>query len=244
MERYFARYPGVKAYMDATRQSARERGYVETVFGRRLYMPEINSSNNQRRMGAERAAINAPMQGTAADLIKLAMLAVHGWLQADKLQTRLILQVHDELVLEAPDGELEMVRARVPELMCAVASLAVPLVVDTGAGPKLGQGPLETCLGRLRGELQPMQARVQTVAGDELRVAAEFDDLAAVEHDDAIGALNGREPVRDHDRGAPLHQRIQSGLDVALRLGVERGGGFVEDQDGAFFNRVRAIAKR
>ena len=135
MERYFARYPGVKAYMDATRQSARERGYVETVFGRRLYMPEINSSNNQRRMGAERAAINAPMQGTAADLIKLAMLAVHGWLQADKLQTRLILQVHDELVLEAPDGELEMVRARVPELMCAVASLAVPLVVDTGAGP-------------------------------------------------------------------------------------------------------------
>jgi len=135
MERYFARYPGVKAYMDATRQSARERGYVETVFGRRLYMPEINAANGQRRMGAERAAINAPMQGTAADLIKLAMLAVHGWLQADKLGTRMILQVHDELVLEVPDRELESVRARVPELMCAVASLAVPLVVDTGVGP-------------------------------------------------------------------------------------------------------------
>jgi len=135
MERYFARYPGVKAYMDATRQSARERGYVETVFGRRLYMPEINAANGQRRMGAERAAINAPMQGTAADLIKLAMLAVHGWLQADALGTRMILQVHDELVLEVPDRELESVRARVPELMCAVASLAVPLVVDTGVGP-------------------------------------------------------------------------------------------------------------
>ncbi len=134
MERYFARYPGVKAYMDATRQSARERGYVETVFGRRLYMPDINASNNQRRMGAERAAINAPMQGTAADLIKFAMLAVHRWLHNEKLGTRLILQVHDELVLEAPEAELDMVRARVPELMCGIASLDVPLVVDTGAG--------------------------------------------------------------------------------------------------------------
>jgi len=134
MERYFARYPGVKQYMDATRQSARERGYVETVFGRRLSMPDINASNNQRRMGAERAAINAPMQGTAADLIKLAMLAVHRWLQAEQLGTRLILQVHDELVLEVPDAELELVRSRVPELMCGIATLDVPLVVDTGAG--------------------------------------------------------------------------------------------------------------
>ncbi len=135
MERYFARYPGVKQYMDATRQSARERGYVETVFGRRLYMPDINASNNQRRMGAERAAINAPMQGTAADLIKLAMLAVHGWLRAENLRARLILQVHDELVLEVPEPELERVRERVPALMAGVASLDVPLVVDTGVGP-------------------------------------------------------------------------------------------------------------
>ena len=135
MERYFARYPGVKQYMDATRQSARERGYVETVFGRRLYMPDINASNNQRRMGAERAAINAPMQGTAADLIKLAMLAVHGWLRAENLRARLILQVHDELVLEVPEPELERVRERVPALMAGVASLDVPLLVDTGVGP-------------------------------------------------------------------------------------------------------------
>ena len=135
MERYFARYPGVKAYMDATRQSARARGYVETVFGRRLYMPDINASNNQRRMGAERAAINAPMQGTAADLIKLAMLAVHAWLQSEKLGTRLIMQVHDELVLEVPESELEQVRLHVPELMCGVAALDVPLVVDAGVGP-------------------------------------------------------------------------------------------------------------
>ncbi|MCW5620868.1 MAG: DNA polymerase I [Burkholderiales bacterium] len=135
MERYFARYPGVKAYMDATRQSARERGYVETVFGRRLYMPDINASNNQRRMGAERAAINAPMQGTAADLIKLAMLAVQRWLRAEGLAARLILQVHDELVLEVPDAELEVVRERLPALMSGVATLDVPLVVDTGVGP-------------------------------------------------------------------------------------------------------------
>ncbi len=134
MERYFARYPGVKQYMDATRQSARERGYVETVFGRRLYMPDINAANGQRRMGAERAAINAPMQGTAADLIKLAMLEVHRWLTTQGMRTRLILQVHDELVLEVPDAELTRVRERVPALMCGVASLDVPLVVDTGVG--------------------------------------------------------------------------------------------------------------
>jgi DNA polymerase-1 len=135
MDRYFARYPGVKAYMDQARASARERGYVETVFGRRLYMLDIRASNNQRRAAAERAAINAPMQGTAADLIKLAMIAVHRWLQEEKLQTRLILQVHDELVLEAHDAELARVEQALPGLMSGVAQLSVPLVVDVGAGP-------------------------------------------------------------------------------------------------------------
>ena len=135
MERYFARYPGVKGYMDQARQDARERGYVETVFGRRLYMPEIRAANNQRRMGAERAAINAPMQGTAADIVKLAMIEVHRWLAQERLQSRLILQVHDELVLEVPDAELEAVRAALPQLMTSVAKLDVPLVVDVGVGP-------------------------------------------------------------------------------------------------------------
>jgi DNA polymerase-1 len=134
MERYFARYPGVKAYMDQTRASARDKGYVETVFGRRLYMLDIRASNNQRRAAAERAAINAPMQGTAADLIKLAMIAVHRWLEQEKLQTRLILQVHDELVLEARDDELERVKRSLPGLMSGVAQLSVPLVVDVGVG--------------------------------------------------------------------------------------------------------------
>jgi len=135
MDRYFARYPGVKAYMDATRKLAREKGYVETVFGRRLYMTEIRSSNNQRRQAAERAAINAPMQGTAADLIKLAMIAVHGHLKQQSLSSKLILQVHDELVLEVPDTELENIKQALPGLMTGVAALAVPLVVDIGVGP-------------------------------------------------------------------------------------------------------------
>jgi DNA polymerase-1 len=135
MDRYFLRYPGVKAYMDATRATARERGYVETVFGRRLYMTDIRASNTQRRNAAERAAINAPMQGTAADLIKLAMIAVHRWLGEARLGARLILQVHDELVLEVPDDELDLIKAELPGLMTTVAQLAVPLVVDVGAGP-------------------------------------------------------------------------------------------------------------
>jgi DNA polymerase-1 len=134
IDRYFARYPGVARYMEATRQSARERGYVETVFGRRLWLPEIRSGNNARRQAAERAAINAPMQGTAADLIKLAMIAVQGWLGEQAMATRLVLQVHDELVLEVPDGELERVRVNLPGLMTGVASLTVPLLVEVGAG--------------------------------------------------------------------------------------------------------------
>jgi len=131
---YFTRYPGVAKYMEETRKTARERGYVETAFGRRLWLPEIKSANPARRSGAERAAINAPMQGTAADLIKLAMIAVRGWLDREGLSTKLIMQVHDELVLEAPEAELDRVRAEVPELMSGVAKLKVPLVVDVGSG--------------------------------------------------------------------------------------------------------------
>ena len=131
---YFTRYPGVAKYMEEVRKTARDRGYVETVFGRRLWLPEIKSSNPARRGGAERAAINAPMQGTAADLIKLAMIAVRGWLDRERLSTKLIMQVHDELVLEAPEDELARVKAEIPVLMSGVAKLKVPLVVDVGSG--------------------------------------------------------------------------------------------------------------
>ncbi|MFA7399803.1 MAG: DNA polymerase I [Sideroxydans sp.] len=131
---YFARYPGVKRYMDDTREQAKASGYVETWFGRRLWLPEINGANGMRRQAAERAAINAPMQGTAADLIKLAMIAVQDWLEKEKLQTKLIMQVHDELVLEVPQIELELVKEKVRELMCNVAQLKVPLEVGLGEG--------------------------------------------------------------------------------------------------------------
>lgn len=134
IDRYFARYPGVKAYMDRTRNAAQERGYVETAFGRRLWLPDIRSGNQGRRQGAERAAINAPMQGTAADIIKLAMIAVQGWLEASKLHAKLIMQVHDELVLEVPLDELDLVKANVPRLMTNVTKLDVPLVADPGVG--------------------------------------------------------------------------------------------------------------
>jgi DNA polymerase I len=135
MDRYFSRYPGVADYMQRTRNAARDSGYVETVFGRRLYLPEIRAQNQGRRQGAERAAINAPMQGTAADLIKLAMIAVQQWIEAERLTSRMIMQVHDELVLEVPDGELVRVKAELPGYMTRVAELAVPLVVDVGSGP-------------------------------------------------------------------------------------------------------------
>ena len=134
IDRYFARYPGVANYMQRTREQAREQGYVETVFGRRLWLPEIRSPNKQRRDGAERAAINAPMQGTAADLIKLAMIATQGWLTREHRLSKLIMQVHDELVLEVPDDELEQIRAVLPGLMCNVTNLAVPLKVELGVG--------------------------------------------------------------------------------------------------------------
>jgi DNA polymerase-1 len=134
IERYFARYPGVREYMQNTREIAKQQGYVETYFGRRLWVPEINSPNGMRRAGAERAAINAPMQGTAADLIKLAMIAVDKWLKDEKLQSKLIMQVHDELVLEVPESELELVKQRLPELMQHVAKLDVPLLAEVGVG--------------------------------------------------------------------------------------------------------------
>ncbi|SNX28021.1 DNA polymerase I [Polynucleobacter meluiroseus] len=132
--KYFDRYPGVAQYMERTRQEARENGYVETVFGRRLWLPEIKGANGPRRQGAERAAINAPMQGTAADLIKLAMVAVENWLEKEQLKTRMILQVHDELVFDVPFDELELLQARLPDLMCHVAQLKVPLLVSIGIG--------------------------------------------------------------------------------------------------------------
>ena len=138
MERYFARYPGVAEYMQRTRELARSQGYVETVFGRRLWLPEIRSSNAARRGNAERAAINAPMQGTAADLIKLAMIAVQRWIESHKLRTRLIMQVHDELVFEVPDEELQQVRAQhVPVVV--VVLVAVLTADDETADPTRGQ---------------------------------------------------------------------------------------------------------
>ncbi|QQJ98739.1 DNA polymerase I [Burkholderia ambifaria] len=134
IDRYFTRYPGVAQYMEDTRTTAKDKGYVETVFGRRLWLPEINGGNGPRRQAAERAAINAPMQGTAADLIKLSMIAVDDWLTRDQLASRMIMQVHDELVLEVPDDELSLVREKLPEMMCGVAKLKVPLVAEVGAG--------------------------------------------------------------------------------------------------------------
>jgi DNA polymerase-1 len=134
VDRYFERYPGVRAYMDATRERAREQGYVETVFGRRLYVPEINARNGQRRQYAERTAINAPMQGTAADIIKRAMIDVDAWLQSSGADARLTMQVHDELILEVPEGETDTFAAAVAERMSVAAELAVPLEVETGIG--------------------------------------------------------------------------------------------------------------
>ena len=135
IERYFTRYPGVAEYMQRTREMARAQGYVETVFGRRLWIPDINAGGGPRRQGAERAAINAPMQGTAADLVKLAMIRVQHWLEHEGLGSRLLLQVHDELVLEVPHAELRHVQGTLPRLMTEVASLKVPLLVEVGSGP-------------------------------------------------------------------------------------------------------------
>ncbi|SFH98289.1 DNA polymerase I [Collimonas sp. OK307] len=134
IEKYFMRFAGVKQFMDMTRVQAKAQGYVETVFGRRLWLPEINSPNGQRRQGAERAAINAPMQGTAADLIKLSMIAVQNWIETEKLKSKMVMQVHDELVLEVPQDELVLVREKLPQLMAGVAELKVPLIAEVGVG--------------------------------------------------------------------------------------------------------------
>jgi DNA polymerase-1 len=131
---YFDRYPGVKEYMDRTRALAAEQGFVETIFGRRLYLPEIRASNFQRRQAAERTAINAPMQGTAADIIKKAMISVHGWLKSSNLDTRMTMQVHDELVLEVPEANVQIVARGVEKLMSGAAELCIPLVVEAGVG--------------------------------------------------------------------------------------------------------------
>ena len=131
---YFARYPAVKQYMDDTREQARAQGFVETLFGRRLFLPDIKAKNAATRQYAERTAINAPMQGTAADIIKKAMIAVDAWLRNSKAQTRMIMQVHDELVFEVPENELALMQTRIPELMAQAATLNVPLVVDVGIG--------------------------------------------------------------------------------------------------------------
>jgi len=134
IDMYFERYPGVQAYMDNIRSSAAENGFVETLYGRRLYLPEINSSNGMRRQAAERTAINAPMQGTAADIIKLAMIDVDNWLSDEKLQSQMIMQVHDELVLEVPENELDKVIAGLRSRMAGAVELDVPLLVDVGVG--------------------------------------------------------------------------------------------------------------
>ncbi|VTP83619.1 DNA polymerase I [Leclercia adecarboxylata] len=132
MDLYFERYPGVLQYMESTRAKAKEKGYVETLDGRRLYLPDINSSNAARRAGAERAAINAPMQGTAADIIKRAMIAVDAWLEKDQPRVRMIMQVHDELVFEVHKDDLESVSKKIHELMENSVKLDVPLLVGSG----------------------------------------------------------------------------------------------------------------
>ncbi len=134
IERYFNRYPGVAHYMETTRDLAKQQGYVETVFGRQLWLPEISSNNGMKRQAAERAAINAPMQGTAADLIKLAMIKVAAWLDQENMHSKLIMQVHDELVLEVPEAELASIRQQLPELMSQAAELKVPLLAELGYG--------------------------------------------------------------------------------------------------------------
>jgi DNA polymerase-1 len=134
IERYFQRFAGVKRYMDQTKAKAAQYGYVETMFGRRIELPDIRGGNGPRRAGAERQAINAPMQGTAADLIKMAMLAVQAALEGRAQRTKMIMQVHDELVFEVPDDELDWAKNELPSLMSGVARLSVPLLAEVGVG--------------------------------------------------------------------------------------------------------------
>ena len=139
IERYFSRFAGVKRYMDETKRQAAERGYVQTLFGRRIALPDIRGGSGPRRAGAERQAINAPMQGTAADLIKLAMIAVQAALDTQQRRTAMVMQVHDELVFEVPADEIAWARAEIPRLMAGVASLNVPLLAEVGVGPNWEQ---------------------------------------------------------------------------------------------------------
>ena len=139
IERYFDRYPGVLRYMEETKALAAEQGFVETAFGRRLYLPEINAKAVPRRQAAERTAINAPMQGTAADIIKLAMIAVQDWLPDSELDARMIMQVHDELVFEVAEADAQALNDGVVQRMAGAAELNVPLVVDTGVGENWDQ---------------------------------------------------------------------------------------------------------
>ena len=139
IERYFQRFAGVKRYMDETKKLAAAQGYVETLFGRRVYLPDINGGNGPRKSAAERQAINAPMQGTAADLIKLAMIAVQQTLDAERRATKMVMQVHDELVFEVPDAELSWAKAEVPRIMASVAELKVPLLAEVGVGANWDQ---------------------------------------------------------------------------------------------------------
>ena len=135
IQEYFNKYPTVLQYMEESKQFAREHGYVETFFGRRLWLPEINSSNGLRKAGAERAAINAPMQGTAADLIKLAMIQVQQWIDYNSdIKGQVIMQVHDELVFEVPNSEVERFTKKIPQIMQNVAKLDIPLIVEINAG--------------------------------------------------------------------------------------------------------------
>jgi len=134
VDRYFERYPDVKNYMEITRERAREQGYVETVFGRRLYLPEINARNAARRQYAERTAINAPMQGTAADIIKRAMIDIQACLNKDYPEIKLIMQVHDELVFEIPGDKVDVFKPEIIDIMIRAADLSVPLLVDIGTG--------------------------------------------------------------------------------------------------------------
>jgi DNA polymerase-1 len=134
IDTYFERYPGVKTFMEQSRETAREKGYVETLMGRRLYVPDIRSRNAQSRQYAERTAINAPMQGTAADIIKAAMIAVDDWIESSKVPVSMIMQVHDELVFEVSEDFIDVARHTIRSLMTGAAALSVPLCVDVGVG--------------------------------------------------------------------------------------------------------------
>jgi DNA polymerase-1 len=136
---YFDKYPGIRQYFDATREHAREKGYVQTLLGRRRFIPDINSSNRQVREAAERMAINMPVQGTSADIIKVAMINLYREMEKQRLRSKMLLQVHDELVFEVPEEEIEIMHRLVPEVMSSAVELSIPLKVDTKEGKNWGE---------------------------------------------------------------------------------------------------------